>query len=479
MSDGLWAHQQREWLVGRDKRARALIWPMRSGKSRSCIQKACYQYEHGRIRGVIVVAPNGVHLNWAVNEIPKWGQGHVHTWETPKRADFEQMAKFDAMLSSRGLKWFCINMEALKHLDCRRDVKRFLAATDHKFMLIVSEAHHFGHAGSKRTYFARSLGRHAAFRQIETGTPITNGPLRSFSEYEILQPGALGFPTYTKFQKHFADFELEERTSGRRYPKLVGYKNMPELTSLISKWSSVVLREDIHDMPALIRTERLIVMSEVQRRAYLEMVSHHLIEIGDSEVDGKDAGARVQKLQQILNGYVMKDGAIHTIDPEAPIYAALMDEIEGTLPGKSLVWCRYREDIRRVTKLLHTKWGPKSFVEYHGGIIDINKREAGRIEFNTDHRKMVCVGQPTAGGEGRDFSGADAVIFFSSVPNALAIQQAEERATVKGGRTVSIVRIRTPGTVDDRNWEIIDGNIAIADSVAGHGLRDLLRRTDI
>ena len=473
-----WAHQAKEFRIGRDKRARALIWPMRSGKSKACIDKADYQFEKGAIEGVIVIAPNGVHLNWARLEIPKHSisDSLAFTWSTPKRGDFEQIQKFEALLSHPGLKWFCINMEALKHLDCRRDVRKFITSCHRKFMLVVSEAHHFGRPSSHRTYFARSLGRHAAFRQIETGTPILNSPLRAFSEYEILQPGALGFETYTKFCNRYVEFE---KRPGKRFKQIKEYKNLFELRAALAKWSSVVVRKDIHDMPELIRIERHVVMSDVQRRAYLEMVNRHILEIGFNEVSAKDGGARVQKLQQILNGYVMDTttGTIMEVDAEAPIYTALLDEIEGTTPGKSLVWCRYHEDIRRVTAMLRGKHIP--FVEYHGGITDIVKREEQRLRFNTDSRIEVCVGQPAAGGEGRDFSGADAVLFFSAVPNTVTMTQAEERATVKGGKKVAIVRIRTPGTVDDRIWDIIDGNVAMADAISGTGLRDLLLRTDI
>jgi hypothetical protein len=58
------------------------------------------------------------------------------------------------------------------------------------------------------------------------------------------------------------------------------------------------------------------------------------------------------------------------------------------------------------------------------------------------------------------------------------IAQAEERATVKGGKSVSIVRIRHYGTVDDRLWDIVDGNRSLADTITGQGLRDLLMKTD-
>jgi hypothetical protein len=59
------------------------------------------------------------------------------------------------------------------------------------------------------------------------------------------------------------------------------------------------------------------------------------------------------------------------------------------------------------------------------------------------------------------------------------MEQASERATVKGGKSVSIVRVRNYGTVDDRVWAIVDGNITLADTVTGTGLRKLLEATDI
>jgi hypothetical protein len=90
----------------------------------------------------------------------------------------------------------------------------------------------------------------------------------------------------------------------------------------------------------------------------------------------------------------------------------------------------------------------------------------------------VCIGTPDTGGEGLDFSGADAVVFFSIPPNARMIAQAEERATVMGGKSISIVRIRHYGTVDDRMWQIVDGSTTLADTVTGTGLRAVLMNTD-
>ncbi len=500
-----WWHQAKEFEEHKDTKCRALLWSMRTGKSKAVIDKAEYQFEQGNIEGVILLAPNGIHLNYIVNEIPKWtrpaNRYMAFGWETSKRADWDRIAALAAFEEYRGgIRYLTVNMEALAHMDCIKTIRRFKKSCNNKFMLAISEAHHFGHAGSKRTRLARNLGRTASFITVETGTAILNSPLRAYSIYKILDDNALGAEfagtEYEKFVRRYAVIEddpryavaddpryavadgerLTNRQRRKAYKKISGYKNLDELQARMAQWSSVVLRDDVGDMPKLLRTERLIVMSEKQRKAYLEMVSRHLVEIGDSMVSAKDGGARVQKLQQILNGYVKDGDSIIDIDDEAPVYDALTDEIGGTLPGKSIVWCRYREDIRRICARLKVR-GYK-YLEFHGGV-PTAQREDVRLAYQNDPKYTVLVGHPGAGGEGRDFSAADAVIFFSSTPNAVHVTQGEERATLVAGHPVSVVRFRTPGTVDDRNWGLVDGKLTVADDLSGRGLRDLLMRTNV
>lgn len=484
-----WSHQVREYDEHRDDRYRALLWTMRTGKSKAVIDKAVYQYGQGNIEGVIVVAPNGIHLNWVLNEIPKWTfpRNDVMTfgWETPKRADWDRIAALKALNEFPGMKWLTINMEAMSHPDCIKAIKAFRAACHGKIMLVVSEAHHFGRAGAKRTRITRNLGKAAAFVTVETGTALLNSPLRAYSIYKILNDLALGpeyaGDTYEKFARHFAEWEIDPdanqyQARKRRYKKIKGYKNLDELQAKMAQWSSVVTRDDVEGMPDLLRTERIVVMSDVQRRAYLEMVSRHLVEIGEDMVSAKDGGARVQKLQQILNGYVKDGDDIIDIDPDAPIYDALVDEVLGTYPENSIVWCRYREDIVRVCRRLKKAGIP--YLEMHGGV-PTAKREDIRLQFQNSNKPIVLVGHPSVGGEGKDYSRAHAIIFFSSTPNAIHVNQGEERGTEAWGHPVTIVRIRTRGTVDDRNWDIVDGKVKVADDLSGRGLRDLLMKTDV
>lgn len=485
-----WVHQDREFNGHKDDRCRALLWTMRTGKSKAVIDKAEHQFAKGEIEGVVVLAPNGIHLNWVLNEIPKWSwpinEYMAFGWETPKRADWDRIAALKTFEEYRdGIRYLTVNMEALSHIDCIKAIRRFRVSCHEKIMLVISEAHHFGRAGAKRTKLARNLGRVAKFITVETGTAILNSPLKAYAIYKILDDLALGpeyaGDTYGKFAAHYAEWEIDPdagpyRAKRRAYKKIKGYKNLDELRDKIAQWSSVVTRDEVEGMPDLLRTERIVVMSEVQRRAYLEMVSRHLVEIGDSMVSAKDGGARVQKLQQILNGYVKDGDNIIEIDPDAPIYDALVDEVVGTFPENSIVWCRYREDIVRVCARLKKEGIP--FLEMHGGV-PVGRREDIRLQFQNSDRPVVLVGHPAVGGEGKDYSRAHAIIFFSSTPNAIHVNQGEERGTEKWGHPVTIVRIRTPGTVDDRNWQIVDGKTTVADDLSGRGLRDLLMRTNV
>jgi hypothetical protein len=485
-----WLHQEREYDEHKNDRCRALLWTMRTGKSKAVIDKAEYQFAKGEIEGVVVLAPNGIHLNWVLNEIPRWSwpinEFKAFGWETPKRADWDRIAALKAFEEYHdGIRYLTVNMEALSHSDCIKAIRRFRASCHDKIMLVISEAHHFGRAGAKRTRLARNLGSVAKFITVETGTAILNSPLRAYAIYKILDDLALGpefaGDTYGKFVRRYAEYEIDPdaspyRAKRRAYKKLKCYKNLDELQAKMAQWSSVVTRDDVEGMPELLRTERIVVMSETQRRAYLEMVSRHLVEIGDGMVSAKDAGARVQKLQQIVNGYIKDGDNIIDIDPDAPIYDALLDEVQGTFPENCIVWCRYREDIVRVCRRLKREGIP--YLEMHGGV-PTGKREDIRLEFQNSDRPVVLVGHPAVGGEGKDYSRAHAIIFFSSTPNAIHVSQGEERGTEKWGHPVTIVRIRTRGTVDDRNWQIVDGKTTVADDLSGRGLRDLLMRTDV
>lgn len=477
----LWRHQEDEVEDQWEVPGRALLWGMRTGKTRTIIKTAEKLALHKGIKGVLIMAPNGVHSNWIRRELPKWSQEYTGAfWNSnlSREDDIQFHHSLDRAFGykSRGIRYLAVNDEALINERAQRAIQAFRVSCQDKILLVADESSLFRRPGAQRTRLIRGLAHKFTYKRILDGTAIFNSPLHAFSQYEILRREALGFRTFKDFKARYAVYVKQRRGNGRSFEKLAGYQNMDELREKLAYWSSVVMREDCDDMPELIRAPREVVMSDRQRRAYKQMVTELLVEIGDQEIEATHGGAKVLKLQQILAGYVLDArGNVVNIDSKPPILDAMMDEVNGTA-GKAIIWCRFREDIRRVVERLKAEG--RGVVEYHGGVSP-RMREVAIDRFQNDRRITDFVGQPQAGGRGLDLSAADLVLWFSCTPDAIITAQGDERGTMMGGKAVNIITLATTGTVHDGIVLSNTNKVALADQVSGRGLRDLLLRTDV
>lgn len=474
-------HQQDEWDRHRDDDARALLWQMRTGKTKSTLDLACYRHKKGDITGVLVIAPNGVHCNWVRRQLPQHMWETVpyiaHAWQASEAHKPEHAASLERVLSCRGeaLAVLAVNSESIIHDKPAKIIARFLRRHQGKCMLVVDESHDFRSPGSKRTKRARSLKRYCKVRRILTGTAVSNSPLAAYSQFELLDDHALGFENFADFEGHFAYYVQERTKGGRSYERLDHYRNLDDLQGRMARWASVVLREDVDDMPDLVMDERTVVLPEAQMKTYRTLLKEMILELEDGgEVEAIDGGARLVKLQQMLGGFVVDvDGQVRELvsDDENPRLQAMLDEVRSS-DGKAIVWCKYREDIRRVVRALAAE-GIRC-VEYHGAVHSQAKRQQAIDDFNNDPSVRVFVGQPKAGGQGLDLSAADLILWYSHTFDLIERDQANERATQIGGKTVTIKDFVTPGTVDEYILANLGEKRSVSESLAGRGLRDRL-----
>ncbi|ALH23488.1 DNA helicase [Pseudomonas phage PaMx74] len=474
-------HQQDEWDRHRDDDARALLWQMRTGKTKATLDLACYRRQKGDIQAVLVIAPNGVHVNWVRRQLPQHMWETVpyvaHAWQASESHKPEHAASLERVLSCRGeaLAVLAVNSESIIHDKPAKIIARFLRRHQGKCMLVVDESHDFRSPGSKRTKRARSLKRYCRVRRILTGTAVSNSPLAAYSQFELLDDHALGFENFADFEGHFAYYVQERTKGGRSYERLDHYRNLDDLQGRMARWASVVLREDVDDMPDLVMDERTVVLPEAQMKAYRTLLKEMILELEDGgEVEAIDGGARLVKLQQMLGGFVVDvDGQVRELvsDDENPRLQAMLDEVRSS-DGKAIVWCKYREDIRRVVRTLAAE-GIRC-VEYHGAVHSQAKRQQAIDDFNNDPSVRVFVGQPKAGGQGLDLSAADLILWYSHTFDLIERDQANERATQIGGKTVTIKDFVTPGTVDEYILANLGEKRSVSESLAGRGLRDRL-----
>ena len=354
----LWEHQRKELDDHWDTPARALLWSMRTGKTRAVVEKADRLWTNGRIECVVVLAPNGVHSNWTLREIPKYsGLASTLAWSHPERNEPWFRSEMDRVCDERASAvhcyWLAVNSEALQFADARKAIGRFIKGR--KFLLVADESDDYGAPGSRRSLFARSLARKAAYRMILSGTVVEDSPLKAFSQFEILEKSALGHATAESFRDRYAEYGRARTKNGRSYPKLEGYRNLDELRDRMARYSSVVLRSDCHDMPEMLRVERSYRPSKEQLLAYEELRQELSVTVDyDVTVTALEAAVRLVKFQQILSGYIIdNEGTVRDIPGPNPRLDVISSEVVLD-PGQVIVACRFREDVRRVTARLRS-----------------------------------------------------------------------------------------------------------------------------
>jgi len=486
-----YSHQLKEFEQHGLDQVRALLWTMRTGKTKVVIDSACALYKKGKIDAVIVLAPNGVHENWIRRELPihHWDtvQRDTLTWRTsacgtvginavPKDQRKGWQEQHDAwwdrsvrLMKGKRLAWFAFNSESMTRDDVRKLLARIVRRR--RCLIVFDESQDFRSPGSKRTKMARALSKRCPFKRILTGTVVTNSPLHAFSQYELLEPEALGFRKYGDFKDRYAEYVTRKNRKGKSYPVLDRYRNLDELQERMAPWSSVVLRGDCYDLPDVIRSSRSIKLSDEQLRLYRELHERFTVELNGENVSVGENTSKLIKLQQIVSGFLIDEfGDVHDVPGINPRLEAMSDEVY-LCPGKIIVWCQFREDMDRVASRLMAD-GHK-IVQYHGRISDTEKARAREIFApGAENDVKALVGYPTAG---IDLSAAAEIVWYSHTFDAIKREQADERATAIGGKNIPLVDLVAPG-VDEYILKNVLDKRSVAEALAGQGMKDALRR---
>jgi len=473
-----WSHQADELNDYWDSPARALLWQMRTGKTKVVIDAVGGWYSDKGLRTVIIVAPNGVHENWVRKEFPKHAffEYEAHAWCSRRVGTKKHQWEVQAVLSTQRLAVLAFGKESILSPKVQAAIK--LALRRGPCSLVVDESHHFGKAGAKRTKLVRGLSKKCAMRRILSGTASGNSPLRLFSQFDILSPGALGFTRYTGpsgFEARYAIIgEGYDPRSGRRFKTIDGYQRQTELQGRVARWSSVVLREDCEDLPDVIVSRHYYEPTSLQLAIYESIRKDYMAELkSGSMVEAVDSGTRLLRLQQTLSNFAVNDAfEIETVDPSSD---PRMEALIQLLDSPTIIWCRFVEDIRRVKKRLELEGFKVSL--YYGAVKDVDRTKA--YDDFVEGRTTIFLGQPACAGEGLDLSAADTIVWYSHVFDVVSRDQATERATMMGGNNVSVIDLTVADSVDEYILSNLEDKRSVADTVTGHELRDILERCKI
>jgi SNF2 family DNA or RNA helicase len=231
-----------------------------TGKTKVTIDFANALFKADFIDMVFLVAPNGVHAQWATEQIPTHSAAPYapFVFETPlNKADahfFKQQQEgkaavgFDGKVLNKYIKWFCVNVEAFSRDTYINEFRAILK--NNRCLFVIDEATRIKNPEAERTHRIMydinevtrdrnrritSIIRLSTFRIILTGTPITSSPFDVWAPVEFLRPGfwKLNFHAF----KHRYGIMVRDtnRSTGKPFSRKLGPAELARIRDMLDK----------------------------------------------------------------------------------------------------------------------------------------------------------------------------------------------------------------------------------------------------
>lgn len=487
--------------LSKDKEEFALLMEMGTGKTKILIDTGAYLWSIGRINAMLVIAPNGVHLNWTRNEIPKhlpdWVPRYVAEWvATPSAA---QRKRLEGIVALRdGITILAMNVEALATKRGQEFAMTFVNSFN--ALMVVDESTVIKNPELKRSQFITTLGRRCPYRRIANGTPITQAPFDAFGQFYFLSPHILHTTSYYAFKAHYAEMienkdsgimrHIQQRReiAGREKARLAGkefdpgkmkmpqvvartpsgrpkYRNLKELQETILPYSYRVLKKDCLDLPEKTYSKLMFEMRPEQRRAYESMRDKARAVFADQFASAVNKLEQLSHLSRITSGFMPDDtNGLQLMYPDPndnPRIRALLDMLE-TMDEDTqvIIWCKYVDEIKLLHQLLPSSVMFYGEVKPNDRIRVLNEFESGQVKY--------FIGQVASGGVGLNLVAASVVIYFSNTFSLYHRLQSEDRAHRMGQtKAVTYYDVEAVDSVDQKIIDTLRAKKEVADLVTG------------
>lgn len=449
-----------------------------TGKTKVTLDDAAWNFLRGTIRGLLVIAPSGVQLNWSREEIPEHMTEAVpyetFEWDSSKSETKRFIAAFSDFIArtkhSSVLAIFVINIEAVITDNGRKALKTFL--TSRAVMFVVDESVDIKTPGVKRTKAIKALGKLARLRRILSGLPAPEGPVDWYAQLSFLSPHIVG-SNVAAFKSEYCIFEQRFFQAGKpAVPVITGYRNLDKLNKIITD-NCYRVSKDVLKLPPKVYSKWRFDMSPEQRRMYLELKETWLTSFGDgAEVTAPLTIVRLLRLQQIASGYVPPDNLVdETTEPirDIPGNNPRLDsvsEIIAKYPGDMIIWTRYKRDVNKLMDLL----GDEA-VRYDGDVGKDERLDALKRYTKGDARFFVS--NPIAAGRGLTLVNTAVCIYYSQYWGLDPRIQSEDRPHRIGlDHSVLYIDLIAKGSVDERIVKSLRLKDDLARLVMGDPKRD-------
>lgn len=510
------SHQARLFAETRDAQNFGLFWEQGTGKTKPVLDTAAYQYLKGNIDGLLVVAPNGVHLNWLSDEIPAhlpdrvFGVMRGHSWFPPGAGTLKHAKAIKDVINHPGFAVLVVPFESFNTDKCKKACWDFLR--HRKTLMVADEGIMIKNASAKRTKAVVEAGRYAVMRRLLNGTPIAGEPWDVFPQLKFLKydfwvPYELDGEDV--FKSHFGRWQDVKDESGRlKYKMCVSHRRLDELQGIVKTITDRVLKDDVLDLPPKVYGKARFDLSKEQRDHYENLKEEFLTWLkseGGCEACGgsghlsvpmdnnesmeyqcdscqgsgfKKAGlvtadlaiTRMLRLQQITCGYLptpeVEEEPVHMFK-ENP---RLDRFIAGArlVPHGCIVWTRFQKDAELICEALKAE--KKTVVRYDGTVKDAD-RALAKAAFQKEEAQFF-VANPAAISMGITLLPGKTVVYYSSSFNLVHRLQSEDRSHRHGQTSsVSVQDIMANDTIDEAIVKALREKVNISQQITGDKVR--------
>jgi SNF2 family DNA or RNA helicase len=453
-----------------NKETYAYFMEMGTGKTKVLIDNMSMLYDKGKIDGALIIAPKGVIKTWYEQELPTHLPNHIENvsilWQS--NITKKQQEKLESLFEiETALHILVMNVEALSTEKGVKFASKFLDS--HKTLMAIDESTTIKTPTAKRTKNIISLGKHAKYKRIMTGSPVTKNPLDLYTQCEFLDPYLLDFASYYAFRNRYAEMTTMN-VRGRSIQVVKEFRHLGELSESLQPFSYRVLKEDCLDLPPKNFTKRHIILTGDQRKIYDQMKKHALAMLNGKVTSTMTVLTQLMRLHQITCGHFTADDGSTQLIPNNRI-TELMNVLE-EIEGKAIIWANYQKDITSIIESIIKVYGPGSVVDYYG-LTPQEERQDNIRKFQNNPECRFIVGTPQTGGYGITLTQANTVIYYSNGYDLEKRLQSEDRAHRIGQKkTVTYVDLICEDTIDEKIVKALRDKINIASEVMGEELKD-------
>ncbi len=360
-----------------------MAWDPGTGKTRGATDASGGWYRNGLIPamtptftngrpgvegGVLVVAPKTVLRTWQV-ELAKW--------QNASGLIISGQAERKTRLAGTPAHYHITNYESLKYVE-----------HNHYAAMIVDEIHRCANH-TNQTIHVMSIAQRARKVLGLSGTPMANNLESIFYPMLIVDGGRTLGSSKTAFLEKYFDETVGHGGYADHDPK---EHALEQISAAMAESSHFINKEEVlPDLPKKTHTPIFLEMTPEQAKYYKELKKEALLYIQDATVTLEATQAKIMKLMQLSQGFVLTDDGTgrHFNDAKTE---ALMELLTDTLSQrKVIVWAYFQYEIKRIAEALREK-GIK-YVRVDGTITSQRERDNAVDRWNNDPEVRVYIRQ--------------------------------------------------------------------------------------